>query len=86
MSHEEPPLTVATAQTYSERIHVFPTCQWDGFAMPYPPIPRGDIRRKAIWAMRAASERWEVALARRSTVGLDKIDFGVAVFAKAMEV
>lgn len=86
MSHDGSHPSAQTGLSYSECIYVFPTCQWEGFAFPYPPIPSGDIIRKAIWAMRAASERWSAAIKRQSTDGLDTVDFGVAVFAKAMEV
>lgn len=86
MSQDPSHPSAPTSLTYSECIYVFPTCQWEGFNFPYPPIPNGDITRKSIWAMRAASERWSAAIKRQSTDGLDTVDFGVAVFAKAMEV
>lgn len=82
----QPSTSAQTPLTYSECIYAFPTCQWDGFQFPYPPVPDRDVVRKAIWAKRAASERWQAAISRQSTEGFDMVDFGVAVFANAMEV
>lgn len=72
-------------RTFPADINSFPRTDWDGIIFGYPNFRPGDRDLKAMWAARAASNRFVKAFSDNSMEGIDEVDFAVAVLAKASE-
>lgn len=71
--------------SYPRGIMAFPSTDWQGVVFSHPYFRPGELRLKAIWASRAVSDKILEAFDTDNPDAVDKIDFALAVFAKASE-
>lgn len=71
--------------SFPRHIMMFPRTRWDGVIFSYPNFRPGELRLKAIWASRAASDKFLKAFKSKDKSAVDEVDFAVAVLAKAAE-